>query len=125
MASTEHIPTPAFVIPSVDISSFLLDASSPAAETVVSEIRIACMTSGFFQITGHGISPTLQDTVIAAAKVFFSLPHEEKTKFAGSVGRGYEVIGAQALDPSTKPDLKEVSCISTRHPVSSSTIDEK
>ncbi|KAL3450517.1 hypothetical protein BJX65DRAFT_270954 [Aspergillus insuetus] len=107
MASTEHIPTPAFVIPSVDISSFLLDASSPAAETVVSEIRTACMTSGFFQITGHGISRRLQDAVIAAAKTFFSLPHGEKTKFAGSVGRGYEVIGAQALDPSTKPDLKE------------------
>jgi isopenicillin N synthase-like dioxygenase len=83
------------------------------------------MTSGFFQITGHGISPTLQDTVIAAAKAFFSLPHEEKTKFAGSVGRGYEVIGAQALDPSTKPDLKEVSRVSKSRPLPTSTADEK
>ncbi|CEN60549.1 hypothetical protein ASPCAL02985 [Aspergillus calidoustus] len=107
MASTDDIPTTAFVIPSVDISSFLLDPSSPAAETVVSEIRNACMTSGFFQITGHGISPALQDTVITAARTFFSLSKEEKMKFAGTVGRGYEVIGAQALDPSTKPDLKE------------------
>ncbi|KAJ0413292.1 hypothetical protein BJY00DRAFT_297116 [Aspergillus carlsbadensis] len=107
MASTENTPRPAFVIPSVDISSFLLDASSAAAETVVAEIRHACMSSGFFQITGHGISPALQDTVITAAKTFFALPNEEKIKFAGSVGRGYEVIGAQALDPRTKPDLKE------------------
>ncbi|KAL3463878.1 Clavaminate synthase-like protein [Aspergillus heterothallicus] len=96
-----------FTIPSVDISPFLADSSSPAAETVVSEIRNACMTSGFFQITGHGISSELQDTVIAAAKAFFSLSTAEKMKFAGTIGRGYEVIGAQALDPTTKPDLKE------------------
>ncbi|KAL3482048.1 hypothetical protein BJX99DRAFT_269445 [Aspergillus californicus] len=99
--------SPTFAIPSVDISSFLVDPSSPAAEDVVSEIRNACMTSGFFQITGHGVPPALQNSVITAAKTFFSLPIYEKMKFAGIVGRGYEVIGAQALDPSTKPDLKE------------------
>ncbi|KAL2848415.1 hypothetical protein BJY01DRAFT_233977 [Aspergillus pseudoustus] len=99
--------TAEFTIPSVNIAPFLLDASSPAAEKVVLEIRNACMTSGFFQITGHGVPPELQDTVISAAKTFFSLPKEEKMKFAASVGRGYEVIGSQALDPSTKPDMKE------------------
>ncbi|KAL5333739.1 hypothetical protein BJX70DRAFT_47852 [Aspergillus crustosus] len=99
--------SPDFAIPSVDISSFLADPSSPHAETVISEIRNACMTSGFFQITGHDIPPSLQDAVLDAARAFFALSEDEKKKYAGALGRGYEVIGAQALDPSTKPDIKE------------------
>ncbi|KAL4865277.1 hypothetical protein BDV12DRAFT_174906 [Aspergillus spectabilis] len=107
MDSPRSVTSPTFSIPSVDISSFLVEPSSPEAEIVISEVRNACMTSGFFQITGHSISPALQDAVLEAAKSFFSLPDDEKRKYAGVVGRGYEVIGAQALDPNTKPDIKE------------------
>jgi len=98
-----------FEIPSVDISPYLADQSSPAAEDVVNRIRAACTTSGFFQVTGHGIPETLRDAVLNAAKAVFDLPHEEKLKLAGIPGRGYEAIGDQVLEPGKKADLKEVS----------------
>jgi isopenicillin N synthase-like dioxygenase len=97
------------LIPTVDISSFLANPSSKEAELVVSEIRDACMAVGFFQIVGHGIPPDLQELVFQAAKTFFSLPQNTKKRYVGSQGRGYELIGSQALDPSTEPDLKEVN----------------
>lgn len=99
------------LIPTVDISSFLTNPLSKEAELVVSEIKDACMAVGFFQIIGHGISPDLQEVVFEGAKSFFSLPQEIKEHYVGSPGRGYELIGTQALDPSTKPDLKEVNII--------------
>jgi isopenicillin N synthase-like dioxygenase len=105
-----HQPSPV-LIPTVDISSFLTNPSSKEAELVVSEIRDACMAVGFFQIIGHGISPDLQEAVFQAAKTFFSLPPDIKKSYIGSQGRGYELIGSQALDPNTEPDLKEVNTI--------------
>ncbi|KAL4885451.1 hypothetical protein BJY04DRAFT_214249 [Aspergillus karnatakaensis] len=100
MAAVSPTSTPKFSIPVIDVSSFLLDPSSPEAEAVVADLN-------FFQITGHGVASALQDSVFDAARAFFSLSDDEKKKYAGTVGRGYEVIGAQALDPSTKPDIKE------------------
>lgn len=99
------------LIPTVDISSFLANPSSKEAELVVSEIRDACVAVGFFQIVGHGISPELQEAVFQAAKTFFSLPQDIKKRYVGSQGRGYEVIGIQALDSNAAPDLKEVKII--------------
>lgn len=101
----------AFQIPSVDISPYLADQSSAAAEDVVNRIRAACTTSGFFQVTGHGVSESLREGVLNAAKTVFDLPYEEKLKLAGVPGRGYEAIGDQALEPGKKADLKEVCAI--------------
>jgi isopenicillin N synthase-like dioxygenase len=104
-----------FTIPTVDVSAYLADPTSTAAQEVTSQIRLGCRTSGFFQITGHGIPRTLQDAVFKAAKTFFSLPQDEKTQYGGVQGRGYEMIGAQILEPGTKPELKEVrECRCTR-----------
>lgn len=99
------------LIPTVDISSFLANPFSKEAELVVSKIKDACMAVGFFQIIGHGISPDLQEVVFQGAKSFFSLPQDIKKRYVGSPGRGYELIGTQALDPNAKPDLKEVNTI--------------
>lgn len=98
-----------FTIPTVDISPYLEDGTSLASQAVIASIAAACKTSGFFQITGHGISPVLQQQVLDGAKTFFNLPLEEKTKLKGMMGRGYDRIGFQSLQPGTKPDLKEVS----------------
>lgn len=71
------------------------------------------MTTGFFQMIGHGIQRSLQDAVFQGAAAVFSLPSEDKKKLdmrtsVGSSNRGYEVIGTQGLAEGTLPDLKEV-----------------
>jgi isopenicillin N synthase-like dioxygenase len=98
-----------FVIPSVDVSAYLADPCSSESKKVITQVRDACRTSGFFQITGHGVSSSLRDSVLEAAKTFFKLPSEEKVKYSSVQGRGYEKIGEQILEPGTKPELKEVS----------------
>jgi isopenicillin N synthase-like dioxygenase len=104
-----------FIIPTVDLSPYLQDPTSAAADAIVTEIRNACATSGFFQLVGHGVSKSLQQQAFAAAKVLFSLPDEEKRKLSGTPGRGYEILGTQFLEPGKKADLKEVSPGRYRH----------
>jgi len=98
-----------FQVPTVDVSEYLKDPKSPAADDIVKDIRNACKTSGFFQIVGHGIPRNLQEEVMQCARTFFALELEEKMKLKSpSDGRGYEIIGGQVLQADTKPDLKEV-----------------
>lgn len=98
---------PEFTIPTIDISSYLVDADLPTARQIIADVANACHTSGFFQITGHGISPSLQQKVFSGSKKLFALPASEKENIKGVAGRGYEVLGGQTLQPGMKPDLKE------------------
>lgn len=102
----------AFQIPTVDISGYLADQTSATAQEVVGTIRAACITSGFFQVTGHGIPESAREGVLNAAKLVFDLSREEKLALTGVPGRGYEAIGDQVLEPGKKADLKEVSSLS-------------
>lgn len=109
-APKEDIP---FTIPTIDLSAYLTSPTSPAAQEIISQVRTACQTSGFFQLTGHGVPVSLQKAVFGAAKRVFALPKEVKDELSmaktGTWSRGYEVIGGQALQEGTLPDLKEVS----------------
>jgi hypothetical protein len=100
-----------FYIPSVNIGPFLQSPASSEANAIVDQVRAACQSTGFFQITSHGISKSLQEEVFAAGKRFFELPYEEKLKLDArkQVGyRGYDVLASQAYSEGLKPDLKEV-----------------
>lgn len=108
MATLAPNDDPTFQIPTVDISGYLADQTSMAAEEVVEKIRAACITSGFFQVTGHGIPELAREGVLNAAKLVFDLSREEKLALTGVPGRGYEAIGDQVLEPGKKADLKEV-----------------
>lgn len=113
-------PASTFNVPTIDISPYLLDPSSPEALTVVNAVRTACVTTGFFQLIGHGISRSLQDTVFKGSEALFKLPMEEKVKMdrshsIGASNRGYELIGGQGLQEDTLPDLKEVSASCPGH----------
>lgn len=99
---------PTFIIPTVDLTNYFKDPQSPDAEQIVRQISTACATSGFFQITGHGVPESLQQRAFAAAKTLFNLPDDVKRSLGGKQGRGYEVIGRQVLEEGKKPDLKEV-----------------
>ncbi|OCK75413.1 citrinin biosynthesis oxygenase CtnA [Lepidopterella palustris CBS 459.81] len=107
-----------FYIPSVNIAPFLKDPRSAEAKTIIDDVRAACQSTGFFQITGHGISKNLQQDVFEAGKRFFKLPYEEKkeldaSKHAGH--RGYDVLASQAYSEGLLPDLKEGFYIGIDH----------
>lgn len=98
-------------VPTVDISPYLTDPKSDAARRVIEDVREACVSTGFFQITGHGISESLQQKIFDAAHAFFALPLEEKKKLnaANFIGhRGYDVLASQSYEEGVLPDLKEV-----------------
>ncbi|KAK6083468.1 2og-fe oxygenase [Seiridium cupressi] len=98
-----------FSIPTVDVGPYLADPSSEESSKIVEQVRQACITSGFFQLVGHGISKELQNRVQKAAEAVFALPLEEKKKLMhpNLKNRGYEIIGSQALQEGALPDLKE------------------
>jgi isopenicillin N synthase-like dioxygenase len=100
-------------IPTVDISPFLADPSSEAAEHVVEAMRDACTKYGFFYLMGHGVSEADRQGHMDRAKLFFTLPHDEKMevwigKCMGKSHRGYEPSGIQTHQAGLKPDTKEV-----------------
>lgn len=102
-----------FEIPTVDISAYKSNPSSPEALKIVEQVRNACVTVGFFQLVGHGIPRDLQDAVFGGSAAFFALPANEKKKVlrdraAGAINGGYEVIGTQGLEEGKLPDLNEV-----------------
>ncbi|CEN59744.1 hypothetical protein ASPCAL02188 [Aspergillus calidoustus] len=97
-------------IPTVDISPFLADPDSPSAQAIIPIVRSACRSTGFFQISGHGISKDLQQAVFAGAKKFFALPYETKRALDAHANqglRGYDVLASQSYLDDILPDLKE------------------
>ena len=100
-----------FCVPTINIKPYLEDPTSTQAKVISNEVRGACVSTGFFQITGHGVSPTLQTSIFDAAAAFFALPYEEKKKLDArtTVGhRGYDVLASQSFEADALPDLKEV-----------------
>ena len=100
-----------FYVPTIDIAPYLADPSSPEAGNIIKEIRKACVSTGFFQIVGHGVPRSLQQSIFDAAAAFFALPFEEKKKLDAktTVGhRGYDVLASQSYEEGVLPDLKEV-----------------
>jgi len=94
-------------VPVVDISG------DPVA--VGAELDEICRTTGFFQITGHGVEDGVAGAAWTMATAFFDLPLEEKLSVARPAADypyGYIPMAGEALSRSmegeTPPDLKEV-----------------
>lgn len=101
---------PKLEIPTVDISAFLANPDSEDAQKIIPIVREACRSTGFFQITGHGVSAYLQKSVFDGGKKFFSLPFETKKALDSKTvrgHRGYDVLASQAYEAGIMPDLKE------------------
>ncbi|KAI9714702.1 MAG: hypothetical protein M1828_001131 [Chrysothrix sp. TS-e1954] len=97
-------------VPNIDISPFLHDPQSSAASKVTEAVRQACLKTGFFQITGHGMPKELQNGLFEAAQNFFALPMEQKAKLDArdQLGRrGYDMLEAETFESGVLPDLKE------------------
>ncbi|KAH6678479.1 2og-Fe oxygenase family protein [Halenospora varia] len=122
MAITTTTPSK-FHIPTINVSPYLASPTSPSSLQIINAVREACITTGFFQIIGHGIPRELQDEVFKGSAEFFKLGMEEKKKLdksesVGASNRGYELIGNQGLQEGTLPDLKEGFYIGQEIPAS-------
>jgi hypothetical protein len=124
--STFHVPTIgkgvtpsdslSFLLTGVDMGPFLKDPNSFESARIVEQVRSACETSGFFQLTNHGVHVDLQESLFKAAESFFTLPYDEKKKLDCKTNlghRGYDVLASQSYEPGVMPDLKEVSFSNT------------
>ncbi|TIT26104.1 MAG: oxidoreductase, partial [Mesorhizobium sp.] len=63
-------------IPVVDVGPFIRGESG--ARAVVKAIETACRTTGFFLVTGHGVSPERTMRLYNLARAFFDLPEDYK-----------------------------------------------
>jgi isopenicillin N synthase-like dioxygenase len=94
-------------LPIIDINPLTTGESD--LRSVGDQIQSACRASGFFYITGHGVSRDLQEKLEAFSSEFFSRPIDEKMKIrmelAGPAWRGYFPVGGELT--SGVPDLKE------------------
>ena len=99
-----------FYIPSVDITPYLTDPDSTEGQQVIDKIRSACLSTGFFQLLGHGVSLSLQASVFEAAAKFFALPADIKMALKASAKsgfKGYDVMASQSYEKDVLADLKE------------------
>ena len=102
--------SPPFYIPSVDITPYLTDPDSTEGQQVIDKIRSACLSTGFFQLLGHGVSLSLQASVFEAAAKFFALPTDIKMALKASAKsgfKGYDVMASQSYEKDVLADLKE------------------
>ena len=94
----------------VDISQWR--RGGDAAEALCRAVDESLQTAGFLLVTGHGIDPALPADLRAAARRFFALPTDVKSRYAvavggrGWIGPGMEANGS-ADGSETPPDLKE------------------
>ena len=91
------------MIPVLDWSRF---SSGNDRNGFVEDLGKACRETGFFLISGHGISQGLIEETFAAADRFFALPEPEKAALdirKSKNNRGWTAHGTENLD-DTAPD---------------------
>ncbi|KAK3651318.1 hypothetical protein LTR56_005775 [Elasticomyces elasticus] len=106
--SPEPIFPPSLEIPVIDISGYLRGEAS-ATSVIASSFASAARAPGFFQITGHNVSPALIARLLARLAAFFALPLETKNSIhrnKSSALRGFEAVGEQRLEEGFS-DCKE------------------
>ncbi len=100
-------------LPIVDLSPFA-GGGSGAAE-VVRRIQSACLHTGFFLVTGHGIDAAITARLYDEARAFFDQAEDDKRALTGSPaepgGLGYAPLLKEALaatqGQATPGDIKE------------------
>lgn len=87
----------------------IIDMKGKAFGALAAEVVHVAETSGFFYVTGHGISPELRARAFAASRRFFALPEAAKaTVTVDRFQRGWMAEGFTRLEGSKTHDAKEV-----------------
>jgi len=74
-------------LPVIDVAALVAPGTDPEDRRAVGrELDAACRRHGFFIAAGHGVDPTLQDRMDAAARAFFARPEAEKAGVAMTRG---------------------------------------
>lgn len=95
-------------LPVIDISG--LTGAATERNAVARKLRVACTDTGFFYVTGHGVTAELIGQVFRQSQIFFALSVEQKLVLVidkSPCHRGYEPLRVQTLEPGAPPDLKE------------------
>eukprot|EP00947_MAST-08B_sp_MAST-8B-sp1_P001687 g1687.t1 len=99
--------SPTALLPVIDISPLVHpgpadrhgSGGARARAACIEAIGRACREVGFFYVTNHGVSESLQAELEASAATFFALPAAAKRKFAmargGKAWRGYFSVGEE------------------------------
>lgn len=105
--ASESLPT----VPLIDLSTSFSDGSLASKQAVAAQIRSACTSTGFFQISNHGISNAAIDGILHQAKRFFSsLTPEQKDALHfrhSDLFRGYEAGADSYVNPDAELETKE------------------
>ena len=84
------------MLPTLDFSAFLSKPLSEAGTAFAKELVRTSHETGFFFLTGHGISQHQNDELMAAAKQFFALPESARKSIEIKHSphfRGYTILG--------------------------------
>jgi isopenicillin N synthase-like dioxygenase len=106
MAAASH---PLGRLPVIDMAALFRGGDAAARAKVARQIEAACRASGFFYVTGHGVSDSVLAALDAASRTFFALPEATKMQIAmargGRAWRGFFPLGGELT--SGRPDGKE------------------
>jgi isopenicillin N synthase-like dioxygenase len=98
-------------VPVIDLGLWLSNSSS--SSEVVSQVKVACETVGFFGVTNHGVEPRILQDAMNESMAFFDLPLSSKLQHKSKDEKvypyGYEQSEQLALgyNNDSIPDLKE------------------
>lgn len=103
--------TKPFTVPEISIAPSF-NGSLEERKAVAAQIRDACTNSGFFHITGHGISESTRQSILNLAKRFFkTLPREKKEALHvrnSKYFRGWEPAEYTYVNPSDWDSQEQV-----------------
>ncbi|HWM21913.1 MAG TPA: 2OG-Fe(II) oxygenase family protein [Ilumatobacteraceae bacterium] len=83
--------------PTIDVSPLRVEPGSAAAAACADVIHAACIDTGFFVASDHGLDAPLRD-VFAAAHALFALPQTAKESIAMADRRGFVPARQHAID---------------------------
>lgn len=93
-------------LPVIDVAG-LRSPDRAQRQAVAAQFRSACIDTGFFYVSNHGVGDAEIERIFAASKRFFDQPLEVKQRITIRRNRGYDGIGTQTLDQAMAPDRKE------------------